>query len=117
MRFFNQCNISYTSYIDRLTKLSIKTLQYRRTEYDLITFFKLLKNDIIINSQTFLKPYKFNYLLRGNNKKYTCKYHFNNVGWQNSFFYRSVKMWNELPNKIVSCKNLKLFRFKIKKID
>ena len=34
---FNRCNISYTSYIDRLTKLNIKTLEYRKLELDLIT--------------------------------------------------------------------------------
>ena len=33
------------------------------------------------------------------------------------FFYRSVKMWNELPNELVSCKNLKHFRLKLKKFD
>ena len=37
---FNRCNISYTSFIHRLTKLNIKTLEYRRLEFDLNTFFK-----------------------------------------------------------------------------
>ena len=114
---FNRCNISYTSYIDRLTKLNIKTLEYRRLEFDLITFFKLINNETTIDSQTFFKPYESNYSLRGNNRKYTCKYHFNNVGWQKSFFYRSVKMWNELPNELVSCKNLEHFRLNLKKFD
>ena len=49
--------------------------------------------------------------------KYTCKYNFNNAGWQNSFFYRSVKMWKKLPNELVSCKNLEHFRLKLKKFD
>ena len=35
---FNRCNISYTSYLGRLTKLIIKSLEYRRLESDLITF-------------------------------------------------------------------------------
>ena len=95
----------------------MKTLEYRRIEYDLITFFKLVNNGTTIDSQTFFKPYENNYSLRGNNRKYSCKYHFNNVGWQNSFFYRSVKMWNELPNELVSCKNFIHFRLKLKKID
>ena len=52
---FNRFNISYICYIDRLTKLNIKTLEYRIIEYDLITFFKLVNNDTTTNSQTFLK--------------------------------------------------------------
>ena len=76
----------------------MKTLEYRRIEYDKITFFKLVNNDTTFDSQTFVKPYENNYSLRGNIRKYSCKYHFNNVSWQNSFFYPSVKMWNELPN-------------------
>ena len=39
--FFNRCNISYTSYLDRLTKLNIKSLEYRRIESDLIIFFQI----------------------------------------------------------------------------
>ena len=35
---FNRCNISYTSYIDRLSKLNIKILEFRRLEFVLITF-------------------------------------------------------------------------------
>ena len=35
---FNRCNILYISHIDTLTKLNMKTLEYRRIEYDVITF-------------------------------------------------------------------------------
>ena len=46
---FNRCNIYYTSYLDRLTKLKIKSLEYRRLEFDLIQFFKLVKLQSIYN--------------------------------------------------------------------
>ena len=39
----------------------MKTLKYRRIEYDLITFFKLVNNDTTFDSQTFVKPYENNY--------------------------------------------------------
>ena len=84
---FNRCNISYISYIDRLTKLNMKTLEYKRVEYDLITFFKLVNKKTTIDSQTFFLIYINNYSLRGKNRKYTCKYNLNNVGWQNYFVY------------------------------
>ena len=48
-----------------------------------------------------------------NINKITYKY----VSWQNFFFYRSVKMWNELPNELVSCKYLEYFRLKLEKFN
>ena len=114
---FSRCNISYTSYLDRLTKLNIKTLEYRRIKFDLITFFKIVNSETTINLKNFFERYKINYLLRGNNKKFTCRHHFNNDVWHNSFFYRSVEMWNKLPNDLVSCKKVEKFRLKYKKFD
>ena len=64
----------------------MKTLEYIRIKYNLIIFFKLVNNETTIDSQTFFKPYKNNYSLRSNIIKYTCTYHFNNVGLQSSFF-------------------------------
>ena len=74
----------------------------------------MVNNETFIDSQTFFKHYKNNYSLRGNDRRYTCKYHFNNVVWQ-FFFYPSVKIWNEVPNELVSCKNHEHFRLKLKK--
>ena len=48
---YNRCNISYMSYLDRLTKLNIKSLQYRRLEFDLITCFKLVNGETKTNIQ------------------------------------------------------------------
>ena len=39
----------------------MKTKDYRRIEYNLITFFKLVNNDTTIDSQIFFKRYKNNY--------------------------------------------------------
>ena len=83
---FNRCNISYTSYFDRLSKLGIKSLEYRRIEFDLITFFKLINSETTINLQSIFEPHKCTYLLRGNNRKFTCRHNFNNNVWHNSFF-------------------------------
>ena len=58
----------------------MKTLEYRIIDYNLINFFKLVKNDITIDSQTFFNRYKSNKSFRGNNRIYTSKYHFSNVG-------------------------------------
>ena len=41
---FIRCNISYTSYADHLHKLGIKSLEYRRLEFDIILMFKIYHN-------------------------------------------------------------------------
>ena len=67
---FNRCNISYTSYFDRLSKLGIKSSEYGRIEFDLITFLKLINYQTTINLQSIFEPYKSTYLLRVNNRKF-----------------------------------------------
>ena len=61
------------SYIDKLTKLNIRSLGYRRLEYELTTF-KLVKGETTTNIQSIFKLYTTNNLLRGNSKKklHTC---------------------------------------------
>ena len=39
-----RCGIPFSNYIDRLNKLSIKSLQYRRIEFDLILTYKICNN-------------------------------------------------------------------------
>ena len=41
---FIRCNIPYTSYADHLHKLGIKSLEYRRLEFDVILMFKIYHN-------------------------------------------------------------------------
>ena len=41
---FIRCNIPFNSYHDRLCKLGIKSLEYRRLEFDLILMFKICHN-------------------------------------------------------------------------
>ena len=82
-----------------------------------LLFFKLVNTETTINLQIIFEPYKNNYLLRGNNKKFTCRHHFNNDVWHKSFFYRSVEMRNKLPNEFVSCEKVEKTRLKLKKIN
>ena len=64
--FNRNFNISYTSYLDRLTNLKTNSLEYRRHEFDLITFFKLVIGETINNIQSIFESYKSNNLLKGN---------------------------------------------------
>ena len=85
---FNRCNISYMSYIDKLTKLNIRSLGYRRLEYKLTTF-KLVKGETTTNIQSIFKLYTTNNLLRENSKKKTYLHNFNSKAWDNFFISQS----------------------------
>ena len=74
-----------------------------------LLFFKLVKGETTIKIKHIFEHYKTNYLLRENSKEITCKHHFNNEACHNSFFYRSVEIWNKLPNELVSGKKFKNF--------
>ena len=74
----NKCNISNTSYKDRLVRLRLEPLENRRWQFDLMTLSltvngkcKEFFNQFFVVSQT-------NYNLRGNDKIIKCKYNFNN---------------------------------------
>ena len=41
---FIRCNIQFTSYVDGLHKLGIKSLDYRRLEFNVIFIFKIYNN-------------------------------------------------------------------------
>ena len=41
---FIRCNLPFNSYEDCLTKLGIKSLEYRRLEFDLILMYKISHN-------------------------------------------------------------------------
>ena len=55
----NKCNISYTSYKNRLVKLGLEFLEYRKWQFDLITLLKIVNgkyeeffNQFLVFSQT-----------------------------------------------------------------
>ena len=74
----SRCNISDTSYNDRLVKLGLKSLEYRRWEIDLFTLYKIINGNYkVFFSQFFSFSHK-KYHLRGNNRKINRKHNFNN---------------------------------------
>ena len=59
-----RCNIPFTCYSDRLHKLNIQSLQYRRLEYDLKITYKICYGLIDINFDNFFKYCSSPYELR-----------------------------------------------------
>ena len=113
----NRCNIPNKSYNDRLIKLGLQSLEYRRWEFDLLTLYKIINGKYKVFFNQFFSFSQNSYDLRGNNKKITCKHDFKNGQWENSFFHRTKIMWNKLPQDVVSCERVEHFRSKLKRLN
>ena len=113
----NRCNIPNNSYSDRLIKLGLKSLEYRRWEFDLVTLYKIINGEYKVFFNEFFSFSQNGYGLRGNNKKIKCKHDFKNSQWENLFFHRTKIMWNKLPQDVVSCGKVEHFRSKLKRFN
>lgn len=112
-----RCNISFCSYKDRLEKFNIKSLEYRRHEYDLILMYKICHNLSDLNFHNFFSYRKSAYNLRQHSwtiQSYSDPKH---NQFQNFFTNRIPKIWNKLPEDIVSAPSLSSFKSRIKKFD
>ena len=97
----------HLSYTDRLTRLKLQTLEERRIYLDMILLYKIIHGLIEID---FNKYFSFNnantrghsFKLNMNSSRLNChKYH---------FFNRVVKIWNSLPDDIVTASKLSVFK-------
>ena len=100
----NGCNIHNTPYLNRLVKLTFKSLDYGHYEFNLITQIKLINGISKLYFAKCCKYYQTNYLLGGFYKK-----HFNDSKWQNYFFKWAVNQWNNLPSEIFFCEKIEHF--------
>ena len=77
---FIHCNIPFTSYADRLHKLDIKSLEYRRLEFNVILMFKIYYNlsdlqfdDYFIHSKRKYNPRSDEFVIQS---KFYASYNF-----------------------------------------
>ena len=97
-------------YPDRLRKLDIPTLEYRRSRGDMIEVYKYLHTyDQVIMPPHFQRhnrpSRKHNYQLVWNKPKDGVR------GLQrNTFYYRVIARWNNLPSKAVDARNIDIFK-------
>ena len=99
------------SYKDRLLKLNLLPLEYRRNLKDLVLIFKATAGHVDLAHHDFFQQteihhrtrnaYKFNYHIPGAKHNYL----------KHSFYYRSIAAWNKLPVDIKST-NQSLSSFK-----
>ena len=99
--------LSNLSYEERLQRLSLSTLMYRRNRMDMIQVFKIVQNidDISMNGLFEFSDTQ----TRGNSMKLK-KPRALKTFRMNSFCVRTINKWNALPNDIVNSKTVLCFK-------
>ena len=114
---FKKCNLSFKSYSDRLFQLNMHSLEYRRIKFDLVFLFKIIHGASDLSFHNFLKFKTRTHLLRSNQDNIETIFKSNNSRWLHSFFARTSKVWNKLPNKISSSSCLTDFKTNLDNFD
>ena len=99
----------FISVTNLLKNLSWPTLQQRRTCNRGIMLYKILNKQVEI---PILIPIIFRSntsATRGNNRRFVqLQCHLN--CYSNSFFPDAIRIWNSLPQQLIDCSNVELFR-------
>ncbi|KAK3090353.1 hypothetical protein FSP39_011129 [Pinctada imbricata] len=105
------------SYPERLRKLKLPTLTYRRYRGDMIELYKITSRKYDTSAGDFLKMRDETALRkggRGNSKKILIQ-RANLEVRRNSFCLRSAAIWNSLPEDVISAKTLNTFKNRLDK--
>ena len=104
------------SYVERLTRLHIPSLEHRRLMTDLTTCFNIVHGFTSLKFENFFKfsPVRFN--TRGHHLRLIIPLTENNT---HKFYFSSrvVLPWNALPEDVVSASSTISFKKKLSKID
>ena len=115
-------SLSSLSYEDRLRKLHLPTLQFRRLRTDLLLLYKISHNMSILNTDTFCTHCKHNTSMltpalshntRGHNYKFQIHHH---QGIRNRFFTsKCLTLWNTLTPNTVNSTSINNFKHNLGK--
>ena len=102
-------NLFHATYFDRLKHFSLESLERRRIKYDLILLYRLIYGFCDLNVSDFISfsPNVFN--TRGNGLKINIE-HFNSDFRRHFYFNRVAKVWNELPQSVVTAFSIGNFK-------
>ena len=114
---FRRCNIPFSSYLDRLYKLNLLSLENRRIRNDLILFFKIINNLSDLNFDDYFKFQFCDYSLRGGSSKVVSTKELKDRAWLKSFFERAPYYWNKLEPSLRSVKSLDIFKIKLQTVN
>lgn len=109
--------ISDLTYSERLLKLDLPTLQYRRLRQDLLIIYKYSHNLLSLDTHTHCRSCQHNGSMfipshsqttRGHHLKYQISHH---QGARNKFLTtRAIPTWNRLSKKTINSTNINLFK-------
>ena len=103
-------------YSTRLEIFGLKSLRYRRIEFDLHLCYKIVKGFSDIPFESIFSYCRFKDRSRFHNlqlqRKATAK-----SSILGSFSFRVIRIWNKLPTAIVEATNLTAFKSKLSKFD
>ena len=96
-----RCNISCNSYFDRLNKMNIKSLEYRKLEFDLIHKHKICYDLCDVKFSDFFDSLQTGYNLRRHKLTVKCTKSPKLNSYLHFFSNRVPSVWNSLPESIV----------------
>ena len=105
--------LRHLSYSQRLQKLHLPTLVYRRARGDMIEVFKILHSYYDPEGVPYLKPSSYT-STRGNDKKLFKLYSRLDVR-KYCFTARVVSNWNSLPSDVVNATSINAFKNRLDK--
>ena len=100
--------LSDLSYSDRLKRLNLPTLSYRRKRGDMIEMYKILSGKYDTEVTTNLIPLRRPGSTRGHERKIFKTHSRLNIR-KYSFVQRSANSWNSLPPAVIEAKSLREF--------
>ena len=114
--------LKHLSYEERLRKLKLPTLQYRRLRTDLMQIYKITHNMVNMDINTYCKICRYNTSMlqpvlrpanRGHPLKYQIQHH---QGVRNRFLTsRALNFWNNLSEKTVTSISINSFKNNLSK--
>ena len=104
--------MSKLSYPERLQKLMLPSLEFRRIRGDFIEVYKIVNNIYDQTTTNSLFSFNLNSITRSHSFKLT-KPRVNTKKYQDFFTNRVIDSWNKLPETIVSAESLNVFKNRI----
>jgi hypothetical protein len=113
-RAFARCNLPIQDYNGRLRMLNMLSLKNRRTFLDLIFLYNLVNKAYDLNFDSFFSFKTTKYSLRSHSSQISIKLESTLDQWKYSFFIRTPKIWNQLPQNIISSDTVTSFKSVLK---
>ena len=113
-----RCNISFESYTDRLNKLNLKSLEYRRIVNDLTLLYKICHGLSDLSFSDFFVYQSSVYNLRKHNWTIQPITRSSQLLQSKHFFVNRIPpVWNNLPEAVVAAPSLYVFKKRLKMFD